>query len=136
MKKTLVWVIEDDDILCDMINEHLKTALPKCTIKNFDSVIKALKATGSPDVILIDTTAIAGGIMPTGCWSLFEANLGYIVEKHQKAAYGIYSAVGVWAEDLVESIQERFKEVKITRTTREQWSIKQFLERSGFEVSE
>lgn len=136
--KHLVWVIEDDKIMYDIIADGFKEFVGgDFELNHIESVPKALKMTGHPEVILIDTTAIAGhGIMPMGCWSLFEANLGYLVEKHLSAVFGIYSGVGVWAEDLIESIQDRFSEVKITQTKREAWALKDLMKKSGFEVSE
>lgn len=106
-----IWLFEDDDDRYRQIKEHLVRSDVKVDIERYVSVVEEMNREGSPDLIVIDGTAICGhNIMPLGCMDMFHSNLRYFAEKHLSSHFIIYCAVIAWAREFAEELIEGLKD--------------------------
>ena len=110
MKKKKVlkfWVCEDDNSIWAAEKETLEDEFPGCSIKHFENVAFAGKATGSPDFIIVDV----GGIMGLGCdiVSLTRHNIEGVAELHPGAVFIVFSAIGAYAQDVYDCLKDDVK---------------------------
>lgn len=133
-----IWIIDDDKHLFDNIKCNFdEVCLEKFTITRFSSLPDAINKEGSPDMVLIDVTAIGGydGASPIGNWTLYEMNLQHFVKNHRGSIIAIYSGLTRWACDLVENIQESMDDVKIFFVKpRMMDTLKEFLDKFGYKT--
>jgi hypothetical protein len=66
-----------------------------------------MRMEGNPDLVLLDVTAISGGVQLGMGVDLhnFTRRVQMFIEKHNTATIGIYSMVNLWAEDLIEDLK-------------------------------
>jgi hypothetical protein len=107
-KCPLIFIIDDDEGASDCKREDALEVIPRATVKIFVDALSASKATGSPDFIIIDISAvgsIAGG--PHHSYSAI-CNLAC---KHPGAMIIINSAVSrYFAEEVRDLVKERCPE--------------------------
>lgn len=100
-----IWWLEDDGMIFKTMMDGLK--LEDIKVKRFTNGTDMCNAGGSPVMIIIDISAIfGGGISLLGCWDTVFSIIKHIVDLHPGAVFGLYSAVGVWASDVIEELME------------------------------
>jgi len=107
----LIWFIEDEEQDRNRFKKILTEEFPDDQIKMFDSAFATFQSTGSPDIIIIDVAG-ASGTLGIGCsWAGITSPIKSIVEKHPSANYGFFSAIDIYAKDIVEDFKEDIPEM-------------------------
>jgi hypothetical protein len=103
-KLPLIWLINDDEGAAHYEREDILDIYPGATVKVFDDALSAWKATGSPEIIVIDISAV-GSIMggPHQAYS----PICNVAGKHPGATIIINSAV---SKDFSEEVRDLVKE--------------------------
>lgn len=106
--KTVVWFIEDEEESRTQFARDILEELPDIALVMFDSAMSLVKATGSPDIIIIDVAGASGGVcLSVGCsWAGMISPIKSVVEKHPGANFGFFSVVNNYAADIVEEFEE------------------------------
>lgn len=107
----LAWLINDDPTVAEFESEDIREAVDGAVCKIFPDAMTASKATGSPDVIVVDISAV-GSLM--GGPQYAYGPICSIYERHPGASFIINSAVGTgYAEDVVDLVKGRCPEINI-----------------------
>ena len=108
-KKIDVWFFDNDEQEGEYLHDCLKELKidNKFEIKQITkSVVESMDIIGSPNLIIIDTTSIAGDLLPYGCWDSIYSNLRHFAEQHKSSYFYIVSYVKSWAKDYFDELKE------------------------------
>jgi len=105
--KTEVWFIDDDGDNRAQFEEHYGG---RYDVEAFDSPLDAFNCTGSPDVFLIDCSAVGSLRMP----QLMYAPICSLITKHPEARYLLRSAMPVeFTQNVVDDVKRECPEARI-----------------------
>ena len=107
-KRLTIWICEDDEGSWDFFRGALTRELPNPVLKFFPSGGHTYRATGSPDFVLLDVGAISVG---TDTHALGIANIKGLTEEHPGVIVIVFSAIKIFARDIVEEVKEESKAV-------------------------
>jgi len=114
-RPSLIWCVEDYAQFRRQFAELVKLWFPKAQFEAFPDAMAMSKATGSPDVILLDVAGMTGGITPGSGVGIenFVRLAERAIREHPGAVVGVYSAVGGWAKDIVSDVKAALPETVV-----------------------
>lgn len=105
-KPLCVWTIEDDEIFRRQHGELIPDWFPGTTVETFETTMQAWKAVGSPAVIVLDLGSVYGGHFGGGSIEGYVMHAENVARKHPGSVLAVYSAVGHWADEVVEELRK------------------------------
>ena len=105
VKQQQVWDIEDDDVLRRQHGELIRGSFPGVSVELFSDTRSAWRAEGTPAVILLDLGGVYGSHFG-GQIEAYSMHVEAVAKKHPGAVLGVYSAVGGWADSVIEEVRK------------------------------